>query len=174
MCCSCRWASHKERWERPVFRSMVLHLWLIFITSPNLEGVLDALRSLPTQWLFLLLLLAQLPSTDQRDQFEGWYFKPVLRCCSPLWSSASLLGVWSWQAREGCWKQLPCHLESPHCLNLVHKNPQCVNKVCWHWASQLGRIPQGSTAGCCVGLSFTEGTGPCHPPKKRVPLLGKE
>lgn len=50
---------------------MVLHLWLIFITSPDLEQVLDALRSLPTQWLFLLLLLAQLPSTDQRDQFEG-------------------------------------------------------------------------------------------------------
>lgn len=83
VCCSCSWASHKESWQSPVFRSMILHLWLIFTTSPDLEQELDALWSLPAQWLFLLPLLSQLPGTDLCDQFEGCWLKPVLQCLLP-------------------------------------------------------------------------------------------
>jgi len=28
------------------------------------------------------------------------------------------------RSRQGCWKQLPCHLEAPCCLDLVHENPE--------------------------------------------------
>lgn len=83
MCCSYSWVSHKESWQSPVFRSMILHLWLIFTTSLDLEQELDALRSLPTLWLFFLLLLSQLPGTDLCDQFEGCWLKPVLRYLLP-------------------------------------------------------------------------------------------
>lgn len=145
---------------------MILHLWLILVTSPDLEGMLDTLWSLPTQWLFLLLLLAQLPGTDLCDQLDGCCLKPVLQCLLPslkhcltaghveLTSMGRLSEAADMKPRSS-WNLLP------------ESRPQepTVWTERWHQASQLGRIPPGCTAACRVGLSFTEGTAPCHPPK---------
>lgn len=161
---TCSWGSHKESWQSPVFRNMILHLWLIFIASPDLERELDALWSLPTQWLFLLLVTApQYPSV-----WPVW--RLLFKASAPQF--VAMPHCWSSQAWEGCWKQLTCHLEAPEtcCLNLIHKNPQREQRELTSW---LGRIPWGCTAGCCVGLSFTEQTVlATHP--KRAPILDKE
>lgn len=121
---TCSWGSHKESWQSPVFRNMILHLWLIFIASPDLERELDALWSLPTQWLFLLLVTApQYPSV-----WPVW--RLLFKASAPQFEA--MPHCWSSQAWEGCWKQLTCHLEAPEtcCLNLIHKNPQ--REQSWH------------------------------------------
>lgn len=177
MCCSCSWASHKASWQNPGFRSMILHLWLIFITSPDLERELDALWSLPTQWLFLLLLLAQLPGTNLCDQLEGCCLEPVLQCLLPSLkqcltaghvelTSMGRLSEAADMSPRSSWNLLPESCPQEPTAWTEHWEH-------WDWASQLGRIPQGCIAGCCVGLSFTEGLVlATHP--KRTPLLDKE